>query len=183
MNLSDQSSNEEEQQLSKSQSLLESQHHHLLHCLEKTTNHEFADEQYYEQSYLEGSLHSCPSHSPSLTSQEGMTGTCCTRRYKRNHRPFPNSSTPACVLTHPLTHTHPHPNLQELHTIHIQHLNTSRSSLNMLVDKPSHPNCQSGPLTTATISIPTPPATTPEGDAHLPTTGLILQNVMKVSAL
>ncbi|CAL8276567.1 unnamed protein product [Boreogadus saida] len=28
---------EDEQQLSKSTSLLESQHHHLLHCLEKTT--------------------------------------------------------------------------------------------------------------------------------------------------
>lgn len=32
-----QSSCEEEQRLSKSTSLLESQHHHLLHCLEKTT--------------------------------------------------------------------------------------------------------------------------------------------------
>lgn len=32
-----QSSTEEEQRLSKSASLLESQHHHLLHCLEKTT--------------------------------------------------------------------------------------------------------------------------------------------------
>ena len=32
-----QSSTEEEQRLSKSTSLLESQHHHLLHCLEKTT--------------------------------------------------------------------------------------------------------------------------------------------------
>ncbi|MED6236173.1 hypothetical protein ATANTOWER_005322 [Ataeniobius toweri] len=37
MNLSDQGSTEEEKRLSKSTSLIESQHHHLLHCLEKTT--------------------------------------------------------------------------------------------------------------------------------------------------
>ncbi|KAG1973816.1 potassium voltage-gated channel subfamily D [Pimephales promelas] len=40
---------EEDQQLKKTTSLLESQHHHLLHCLEKTTNHEFVDERLYEQ--------------------------------------------------------------------------------------------------------------------------------------
>ncbi|MED6294596.1 Potassium voltage-gated channel subfamily D member 3, partial [Characodon lateralis] len=37
MNLSDQGSTKEEKRLSKSTSLIESQHHHLLHCLEKTT--------------------------------------------------------------------------------------------------------------------------------------------------
>ncbi|XP_055788403.1 potassium voltage-gated channel subfamily D member 3 isoform X1 [Salvelinus fontinalis] len=179
MNLSDQSSIEEEQQLSKNQSLLESQHHHLLHCLEKTTNHEFADELCYEQSYLEGALQSYPSQSPSLSSQEGMTGTCCTRHTKRNHTPLPNSSIPTCALSH----THPHHNLQELSTIHIQPLNTSRSSLNMRVDEPARLNCQSGTITTAIISIPTPPATTPESDAHPPPSGPALQNVVKVSAL
>uniref|UniRef100_A0A4W5L4Y8 Potassium channel voltage dependent Kv4 C-terminal domain-containing protein n=1 Tax=Hucho hucho TaxID=62062 RepID=A0A4W5L4Y8_9TELE len=179
MNLSDQSSIEEEQQLSKNQSLLESQHHHLLHCLEKTTNHEFADEQCYEQSYLDGALQSYPSQSPSLSSQEGMTGTCCTRHTKRNHAPLPNSSIPTCALSH----THPHHNLQELSTIHIQPLNTSRSSLNMRVDEPVRLNCQSGTITTAIISIPTPPATTPESDAHPPPPGPALQNVVKVSAL
>ncbi|XP_034151774.1 potassium voltage-gated channel subfamily D member 3 [Esox lucius] len=177
------SSTEEEQQLSKNQSLLESQHHHLLHCLEKTTNHKFADEQCYEQSYLEGALHSYPSRSPSFSSQEGMTGTCCTCCSKRNHGPFPNSSMPTCLLTNPPSHTHPHHNLQELSTIHIQPLNTSRSSLNMLVDEPARPNCQSGTITTAIISSPMPPATTPEVDAHLPPTGFALQNVVKVSAM
>ncbi|CAB1336027.1 unnamed protein product [Coregonus sp. 'balchen'] len=162
-------------------------------------NHEFADEQCYEQSYLEGALQSYPSQSPSLSSQEGMTGTCCTRRSKRNHAPLPNSSMPTCALTHPLTHTHPHHNLQELSTIHIQPLNTSRSSLNMRVDEPARLNCQSGRITTAIISIPTPPATTPVGDAyppppgpahppppgpaHPPPPGPALQNVVKVSAL
>uniref|UniRef100_A0A671VX26 A-type voltage-gated potassium channel KCND1 n=1 Tax=Sparus aurata TaxID=8175 RepID=A0A671VX26_SPAAU len=179
MNLSDQSSTEEEQRLSKSTSLLESQHHHLLHCLEKTTNHEFVDEQYYQQSYLEAGLQSYPSRSPSLSSQDGVTGTCCTRRSKKHHTPLPNASAPAHMQ--PLTHTHQQC-LQELSTIHIQPLSTSRSSLNMRVDEPAPLNCQSSQITTAIISIPTPPVTTPEGDAHLPA-GPTHQNVVKVSAL
>ncbi|KAM3618843.1 uncharacterized protein V6R79_025726 [Siganus canaliculatus] len=163
MNLSDQSSTEEEQRLSKSASLLESQHHHLLHCLEKTTNHEFVDEQYYQQSYLEAGLQNYPSRSPSLSSQDGVTGTCCTRRSKKRHTPLPNAS--ASAHMQPLTHTHTHQQgLQELSTIHIQPLSTSRSSLNMRVDDPAPLNCQSSQITTAIISIPTPPVTTPEGD-------------------
>ncbi|KAM3618844.1 uncharacterized protein V6R79_025726 [Siganus canaliculatus] len=181
MNLSDQSSTEEEQRLSKSASLLESQHHHLLHCLEKTTNHEFVDEQYYQQSYLEAGLQNYPSRSPSLSSQDGVTGTCCTRRSKKRHTPLPNAS--ASAHMQPLTHTHTHQQgLQELSTIHIQPLSTSRSSLNMRVDDPAPLNCQSSQITTAIISIPTPPVTTPEGDAHLPA-GPTHPNVVKVSAL
>ncbi|XP_038579100.1 potassium voltage-gated channel subfamily D member 3 isoform X2 [Micropterus salmoides] len=175
------SSTEEEQRLSKSTSLLESQHQHLLHCLEKTTNHEFVDEQYYQQSYLEAGLQNYPSRSPSLSSQGGVTGTCCTRRSKKNHTPLANASAPAHMQ--PLTHTHTHQQvLQELSTIHIQPLNTSRSSLNMRVDEPGSLNCQSSQITTAIISIPTPPVTTPDGDAHLPA-GPTHQNVVKVSAL
>uniref|UniRef100_A0A4W6F560 A-type voltage-gated potassium channel KCND1 n=1 Tax=Lates calcarifer TaxID=8187 RepID=A0A4W6F560_LATCA len=175
------SSTEEEQRLTKSTSLLESQHHHLLHCLEKTTNHEFVDEQYYQQSYLEAGLQNYPSRSPSLSSQDGVTGTCCTRRSKKHHTPLPNASAPAHMQ--PLTHTHTHQQgLQELSTIHIQPLSTSRSSLNMRVDEPAPLNCQSSQITTAIISIPTPPVTTPEGDAHLPA-GPTHQNVVKVSAL
>uniref|UniRef100_A0A3Q2PXF1 A-type voltage-gated potassium channel KCND1 n=1 Tax=Fundulus heteroclitus TaxID=8078 RepID=A0A3Q2PXF1_FUNHE len=159
----------EEKHLSKSASLIESQHHHLLHCLEKTTNHEFVDEQYYQQSYLEAGLQNYPSRSPSLSSQDGVTGTCCTRRSKKNH--------------HPLKHMHTHlQGLQELSTIHIQPLSTSRSSLNMRVEEPAPLNCQSSQITTAIITIPTPPVTTPEGDAHLPAAPS-LQNVVKVSAL
>ncbi|XP_034447789.1 potassium voltage-gated channel subfamily D member 3 isoform X2 [Hippoglossus hippoglossus] len=170
---------EEEQRLSKSTSLLESQHHHLLHCLEKTTNHEFVDEQYYQQSYLEAGMQNYPSRSPSLSSREGVTGTCCTRRSKKHHTPLQNASGPAHMQ--PLTHTHQQ-GLQELSTIHIQPLSTSRSSLNMRVDEPAPLNCQSSQITTAIISIPTPPVTTPDGDAHLPA-GPTYQNVVKVSAL
>nr|XP_020472927.1 potassium voltage-gated channel subfamily D member 3-like isoform X4 [Monopterus albus] len=175
------SSTEEEQRLSKSTSLLESQHHHLLHCLEKTTNHKFVDEQYYQQSYLEAGLQNYPSRSPSLSSQDGVTGTCCTRRSKKHHTPLPNASAPAHIQ--PLTHTHTHQRgLQELSTIHIQPLSTSRSSLNMRVDEAAPLNCQSSQITTAIISIPTPPVTTLEGDAHL-SAGPTQQNIVKVSAL
>ncbi|XP_056130983.1 potassium voltage-gated channel subfamily D member 3-like [Lampris incognitus] len=174
----------DEQRLSKSTSLLESQHHHLLHCLEKTTNHEFVDEQCYQQSYLEGVPQNYQSRSPSLASQDGVTGTCCTRRSKKQHTPLPNASGPAGAHMHPLAHTHLHPHsLQELSTIHIQPLGTSRSSLNMRVDDPAPLNCQGGQITTAIISIPTPPATSPEGDATLPPPGPAHPNVVKVSAL
>uniref|UniRef100_A0A8C4GTB5 Potassium voltage-gated channel, Shal-related subfamily, member 3 n=1 Tax=Dicentrarchus labrax TaxID=13489 RepID=A0A8C4GTB5_DICLA len=187
-------STEEEQRLSKSTSLLESQHHHLLHCLEKTTYkcHIFFYDSLFvflplpaslslSCFYLEAGLQNYPSRSPSLSSQDGVTGTCCSRRSKKHHTPLPNASAPAHMQ--PLTHTHTHQQgLQELSTIHIQPLSTSRSSLNMRVDDPASLNCQSSQITTAIISIPTPPVTTPEGDAHLPAAPTH-QNVVKVSAL
>ncbi|XP_010790540.1 striated muscle preferentially expressed protein kinase-like [Notothenia coriiceps] len=138
-------------------------------------NHEFVDEQYYQQSYLEAGLQNYPSRSPSLSSQDGVTGTCCSRRSKKHHTPLQNTSAPA--LMQPLTHKHTHQQgLQELSTIHIRPLSTSRSSLNMRVDEPASLNCQSNQITTAIISIPTPPVTTPDGD-------LTHQNVVKVSTL
>ncbi|XP_051509960.1 potassium voltage-gated channel subfamily D member 3-like isoform X1 [Myxocyprinus asiaticus] len=151
MKLSPQGSIEEDQQMKKTTSLLESQHHHLLHCLEKTTNHEFVDERLYEQGYLQTAHQNFPSRSPSLSSEEGITGTCCSRRVKKNIQPL-NAS-----------HSHTH-NLQELSALHIQcgeqqPLNTSRSSLNLISDESGSLNCKSsGLVTTAIISIPTPPS-------------------------
>ncbi|XP_016422683.1 potassium voltage-gated channel subfamily D member 3-like [Sinocyclocheilus rhinocerous] len=173
---------EEDQQLKKTTSLLESQHHHLLHCLEKTTNHEFVDERLYEQGYLQTALQNFPSQSPSLSSEEGITGTCCSRRTKKNMQPLS------------ATHTH---NLQELSALHIQcgeqqPLNTSRSSLNLMSDESGSLNCKSsGLVTTAIISIPTPPSNNsraspdapppPNPDAPpLPNPGT---DVVKISAL
>ncbi|XP_058641613.1 potassium voltage-gated channel subfamily D member 3 isoform X3 [Onychostoma macrolepis] len=175
---------EEDQQLKKTTSLLESQHHHLLHCLEKTTNHEFVDERLYEQGYLQTALQNFPSQSPSLSSEEGITGTCCSRRTKKNMQPLS------------ATHTHTH-NLQELSALHIQcgeqqPLNTSRSSLNLMSDESGSLNCKSsGLVTTAIISIPTPPSNNsraspdapppPNPDAPpLPNPGT---DVVKISAL
>ncbi|XP_034776369.2 potassium voltage-gated channel subfamily D member 3-like [Acipenser ruthenus] len=197
-------STEEAKQLSKSTSMIESQHHHLLYCLEKTTglsflvddpvfsartstifkNHEFVDEQMFEQNCLD-SMQSYPSRSSSISSSPGLTSTCCSRRSKKSSH-LPNSSLPASRLR----------SMQELSTLHIQcseqpALSSSRSSLNMKSDEAFRPNCKSSQITTAIISIPTPPGTSPEEDnnhppshcqpANINTTGNV--NIVKVSAL
>uniref|UniRef100_H3BGI5 Potassium voltage-gated channel, Shal-related subfamily, member 3 n=1 Tax=Latimeria chalumnae TaxID=7897 RepID=H3BGI5_LATCH len=179
---------EEEQQMSKSTSLIESQHHHLLHCLEKTTvktavltstppsqfllggffsirfylqNHEFIDEHIFEQNCIEGSMQNYPTtRSPSLSSHHGLTTSCCSRRSKKTTH-LPNSNVPATRLR----------SMQELSTIHIQcseqpSLTTSRSSLNVKTDDGLRLNCKTSQITTAIISIPTPPVTTPEGETQ-----------------
>ncbi|EFB15080.1 hypothetical protein PANDA_006736, partial [Ailuropoda melanoleuca] len=177
----------EEEHMGKSTSLIESQHHHLLHCLEKTTaaprslgahpppshplsyffsfcfpqNHEFIDEQMFEQNCMESSMQNYPStRSPSLSSHPGLTTTCCSRRSKKTTH-LPNSNLPATRLR----------SMQELSTIHIQgseqpSLTTSRSSLNLKADDGLRPNCKTSQITTAIISIPTPPALTPEGESR-----------------
>ncbi|XP_047437864.1 potassium voltage-gated channel subfamily D member 3-like isoform X3 [Mugil cephalus] len=155
---------EDEHKLTKSTSLLESQHHHLLHCLEKTTAHEFVDEQLYEQNCLETTLQNYPTRSPSVSSHDSPVGTCCGRRGKRN-APLPNASLPPAHSAP--THQGP---LQELSAIHIQcgdplsHTASSRSNLNLKTHESSRINCKSGRITTAIISLPTPPALTPDGD-------------------
>ncbi|XP_056414256.1 potassium voltage-gated channel subfamily D member 3 isoform X2 [Hyla sarda] len=176
-------STEEDPHIGKSASLIESQHHHLLHCLEKTTNHEFMDEQMFEQNCRESSMQNYPtSRSPSLSSHHGLS-SCCSRRNKKTTH-FPNSNVPATRLR----------SMQELSTIHIQcgdqpTLTTSRSSLNLKADDGLRSNCKSAQITTAIISIPTPPALTPDGEnrpASPPgrTTNIHnTSNVVKVSAL
>ncbi|XP_059687230.1 potassium voltage-gated channel subfamily D member 3 isoform X2 [Gavia stellata] len=180
-------STEDEQHMTKGTSLIESQHHHLLHCLEKTTNHEFIDEQLFEQNCMESSMQNYPSsRSPSLSSHHGLTTSCCSRRNKKTTH-LPNSSVPATRLR----------SMQELSTIHIQcseqpSLTTSRSSLNMKSDDGLRPNCKTAQITTAIISIPTPPALTPEGESRPPpgspghSTNIsttTTSNIVKVSAL
>ncbi|XP_040391959.1 potassium voltage-gated channel subfamily D member 3 isoform X2 [Cygnus olor] len=180
-------STEDEQRMTKGTSLIESQHHHLLHCLEKTTNHEFIDEQLFEQNCMESSMQNYPSsRSPSLSSHHGLTTSCCSRRNKKTTH-LPNSSVPATRLR----------SMQELSTIHIQcseqpSLTTSRSSLNMKSDDGLRPNCKAAQITTAIISIPTPPALTPEGESRPPPSSpghstnistTTTSNIVKVSAL
>uniref|UniRef100_A0A3Q4ATJ6 BTB domain-containing protein n=1 Tax=Mola mola TaxID=94237 RepID=A0A3Q4ATJ6_MOLML len=149
---------EDEQKLMRSISLLESQHHHLLHCLEKTTAHEFVDEQLYQQNCLETALQAYPSRSPSVSSHESSVHTCCCRRVKRN-TPLPNASLASAHQS----------SLQELSAIHIQchdplSHTASRSNLNLKTDNRSRINCKSGRITTAIISLPAPPALSPDGD-------------------
>uniref|UniRef100_A0A8C2WC47 A-type voltage-gated potassium channel KCND1 n=1 Tax=Cyclopterus lumpus TaxID=8103 RepID=A0A8C2WC47_CYCLU len=174
---------EDEQKLTKSTSLLESQHHHLLNCLEKTTAHAFVDEQMYEQNCLETALQTYPSRSPSLSSHDSSVGTCCSRRGKRN-TPLPSS--------HPVP-THQGP-LQELSAIHIQCCDrpshtASRSNLNRKTDESGRLNSKGSRITTAIISLPSPPALTPDADSlrrppqRRPPLTLAGTNIVKVSSL
>ncbi|XP_074798408.1 A-type voltage-gated potassium channel KCND2 isoform X4 [Natator depressus] len=173
------STKEEEQNfLSKSGSSFETQHHHLLHCLEKTTNHEFVDEHIYEDSCMEVStVNRSSSHSPSLSSQQGVTSTCCSRRHKKTFR-IPNTN---------ITGSRPG-SIQELSTIQIRcmertSLSNSRSSLNAKMEECVKLNCEQPYVTTAIISIPTPPVTTPEGDNRPESPLYSGGNIVRVSAL
>ncbi|GCB72632.1 hypothetical protein scyTo_0006391 [Scyliorhinus torazame] len=206
LELTDSGDKEQQQCPNKPGSAVARQHHHLLHCLERTTglsyllddplisvrtsastkNHELLDEPMYEQNCLEGSMQNCPStHSPSLSSESGTTSTCCSRRSNKKSTHLPNSSVSAAQLR----------SMQELSTIHIQSgeqasFNTSRSSLNDKSEESLRINCKSSQITTAIISIPTPPGTTPEGEnrpavpnqssTSMKTTSC---NIVKVSAL
>ncbi|KAG8577518.1 hypothetical protein GDO81_010206 [Engystomops pustulosus] len=169
-----QGSSEEEQALvNKTGSTFATQHHHLLHCLEKTTNHEFVDEQTYEDSFMEVSTINKPrNHSPSLSSHHEGSSFCCSRRNKKNLR-IPNATT----CSH-------HGSLQELSAIQIQCMErNSRSSLNAKVEETIKLNCEPSYVTTAVISIPTPPVTTPEEDGRSASPDYAQRNIVRVSAL
>nr|XP_046239151.1 potassium voltage-gated channel subfamily D member 3-like isoform X1 [Scatophagus argus] len=143
---------------SSANAFIQSKRNGLLNELLELTAHEFVDEQMYEQNCSETALQTYPSRSPSISSHDSSAGTCCGRRLKRNS-PLPNASLPS-------THQAP---LQELSAIHIQcgeppSHTTSRSNLNLKTDNSGRINCKGGRITTAIISLPTPPALTPDGD-------------------
>ncbi|XP_039904337.1 potassium voltage-gated channel subfamily D member 2-like isoform X1 [Simochromis diagramma] len=85
-------------------------HHHLLNCLEKTTNHEFVDEKTYEASCKDVTLLKQVSCSSSISSSSthGLS-SCCGRR-KRKTFNVPNSNMSVGLQG----------NLQELSTIQIR---------------------------------------------------------------
>ncbi|XP_062913893.1 potassium voltage-gated channel subfamily D member 2 isoform X2 [Mobula hypostoma] len=174
----EQLSNDEEQALvSKSVSSFQRQHHHLLHCLEKTTNHDFVDEQTYEENCLEESTRNRSNSHSSFSSQHGLTGTCCSRRSKKPFR-LPNSNTSS---------SHPG-NVQELSTIQIRclqesGLSNSRSSLNAKLEESVKLNCEQSYITTAVISMPSPLIATSEGDDRPDSPEQAETNIVKVSAL
>ncbi|XP_016299465.1 potassium voltage-gated channel subfamily D member 2-like [Sinocyclocheilus anshuiensis] len=93
-------------------------HHHLLHCLEKTTNHEFVDEQTYETNCMEVSLTKpSMSRSSSLSSSPHGLSSCCTRRNKRKSFNVPNYNMAGGRRN----------SIQELSTIHIRERPMSNS--------------------------------------------------------
>ncbi|XP_045648728.1 potassium voltage-gated channel subfamily D member 2-like isoform X1 [Ursus americanus] len=212
-----QSSEDEQAFVSKSGSSFETQHHHLLHCLEKTTNHEFVDEQVFEESCMEVATGNRPSsHSPSLSSQQGVTSTCCSRRHKKTFR-IPNANVSGshrgsvqelstiqirCVERTPLSNRQlrsplckckepemidSHRDIDIIDKYSAAPKNTStpsiRSSLNAKMEECVKLNCEQPYVTTAIISIPTPPVTTPEGDDRPESPEYSGGNIVRVSAL
>ncbi|XP_071402182.1 A-type voltage-gated potassium channel KCND2 [Centroberyx affinis] len=156
----------------------EVEHHHLLHCLEKTTNHEFVDEKTYEASCMEVTMVKQASRSSSMssTSPHGLT-SCCSRR-KRKSFNVPNSNMSVGLQG----------SVQELSTIQIRERPISnrlafRSSLNAKFEETVPLNCDQPYITAAVISMPTPPVTTPEGDESASSTDYSQANIVRVSAL
>ncbi|XP_062850796.1 potassium voltage-gated channel subfamily D member 2 isoform X2 [Trichomycterus rosablanca] len=167
---------EEEALVCKTNPTFDTQHHHLLHCLEKTTNHEFVDEQTYETSCMEVSVVK-PSTSRSSSISSSPHGiTCCSRRNKRKSFNVPNSN---MVAGH-------RDSVQELSTIQIRErpLSNSRSSLNAKFEETVPLNTEQQPyITAAVISMPTPPVTTPEGGESASSPDFLRSNIVRVSAL
>ncbi|XP_056320007.1 potassium voltage-gated channel subfamily D member 1 [Danio aesculapii] len=137
----------------KNRSSFEHQHHHLLHCLEKTTNHEFTDELTFSEMCMTESVGYRTSRSTSISSQQGVSTSCCPRRAKRRAIRLANSTVSVSRGS-----------VQELDTLHV-HKTTirpqSRSSLNARTEDLKL-NCDDRDFTAAIISIPTPPANTPD---------------------
>ncbi|XP_043935946.1 potassium voltage-gated channel subfamily D member 1-like [Protopterus annectens] len=137
----------------KNRSSFEHQHHHLLHCLEKTTCHEFTDEQTFSEMCMAESMGYRTSRSTSISSHQGISTSCCPRRVKRRAIRLANSTVSVSRGS-----------MQELDTLQIQKssIAQSRSSLNARTHDNMALNCDVTDLTAAIISIPTPPANTPD---------------------
>ncbi|XP_051547262.1 potassium voltage-gated channel subfamily D member 2-like isoform X2 [Myxocyprinus asiaticus] len=161
----------------KSNPTFETQHHHLLHCLEKTTNHEFVDEQTYETSCMEVSMMKpSMSRSSSLSSSPHGLSSCCSRRNKRKSFNVPNSNMSGGRRG----------SIQELSTIQIRErpMSNSRSSLNAKFEETVPLNSEEHSyITAAVISMPTPPVTTPEGGDSTSSPDFLQSNIVRVSAL
>ncbi|XP_039521408.1 potassium voltage-gated channel subfamily D member 1 [Pimephales promelas] len=137
----------------KNRSSFEHQHHHLLHCLEKTTNHEFTDELTFSEMCMTESVGYRTSRSTSISSQQGLSTSCCPRRAKRRAIRLANSTVSVSRGS-----------VQELDTLQVHKTYVgpqSRSSLNARTEDLKL-NCEDRDFTAAIISIPTPPANTPD---------------------
>ncbi|XP_037551543.1 potassium voltage-gated channel subfamily D member 2 isoform X2 [Nematolebias whitei] len=151
----------------------ELQNHHLLKCLEKTTNHEFVDEKVFEDSCREMIPVKQLSHSSSSSSSPPSV-SCCGHR-KRRRFSIPNSN----------MSVHLQGSLQELSTIQIQErpLVSSQSSLNAKLEEKLPLNCNQPYLTSAIISRPRPLGATPEGNESVRSTDDYQASLVRVSSL
>ncbi|XP_030281832.1 potassium voltage-gated channel subfamily D member 2-like isoform X2 [Sparus aurata] len=147
----------------------ESQHHHLLHCLEKTTNHEFVDEQTFQSNCMEISvMNKSGSRTSSLSSSPHGLSSCCSRR----HRKKSSFSLPST-------------NNQELSTIQIRErpVANSRSSLNAKLDETVPLKCDEPYNTPSMVSLSAPAVTSSDGHGSTTTTAYSQSNIVRVSAL
>ncbi|XP_035002838.1 potassium voltage-gated channel subfamily D member 2 [Hippoglossus stenolepis] len=146
--------------------------HHLLQCLEKTTNHEFVEEKTYDESCREVTLVKQVSRSSSILSSPHSLTSCCARRKKKTFK-VPNSNMSVGLQS----------SFQELSTIQIRERPSvvSRSSLNANFEETVPLNCDQPHITAAVISMPTPPGTA--GDGSTGSTNDSQGNIVRVSAL
>ncbi|XP_032379704.1 A-type voltage-gated potassium channel KCND2 isoform X2 [Etheostoma spectabile] len=147
----------------------ESQHNHLLHCLEKTTNHEFVDEQTFQANCMEISvMNKSGSRASSLSSSPHGLSSCCSRR----HRKKSSFSLPST-------------NNQELSTIQIRErpVVNSRSSLNAKLDETVPLKCDKPYITPSMVSLSAPVVTSSDGHGSTTTTAYSQSNIVRVSAL
>ncbi|CAK6961624.1 potassium voltage-gated channel subfamily D member 2-like isoform X1 [Scomber scombrus] len=147
----------------------ETQHHHLLHCLEKTTNHEFVDEQTFQANCMEISImNKSGSRTSSLSSSPHGLSSCCSRR----HRKKSSFSLPST-------------NNQELSTIQIRErpVANSRSSLNAKLDETVPLKCNEPYITPSMVSLSAPVVTSSDRDGSTTTTTYSQSNIVRVSAL
>ncbi|KAK3101448.1 hypothetical protein FSP39_003666 [Pinctada imbricata] len=146
----------------KPQDVLEMQHHHLLSCLEKTTDREFVElDMAFNGALTKPSETPPPSPDPSISSLDRHRNTgCCARRFSP-HRRF---------LVKRRNTDSDNDDLNDIQ-IRLPTLNrSSRSNLNAV--STSTPNSKSNNLTvtTAIVTLPTP-STTPETEsAHTQST-------------
>ncbi|XP_062238344.1 potassium voltage-gated channel subfamily D member 2 [Platichthys flesus] len=143
--------------------------HHLLQCLEKTTNHEFVEEKMYHENCREVTLVKHVSRSSSILSSPHSLTSCCARRNKKN-------SNMSVALQS---------SFQELSTIQIRERPSvvSRSSLNANFEETVPLNCDQPHITAAVISTPAPAGTKTAGDGSTGSTNDSQVNIVGVSAL
>ncbi|KAM8891266.1 A-type voltage-gated potassium channel KCND2-like isoform 2-T3 [Spinachia spinachia] len=147
----------------------ESQHNHLLHCLEKTTNHEFVDEQTFQANCMEISvMNKSGSCGSSLSSSPHGLSSCCSRR----HRKKSSFSLPST-------------NNQELSTIQIRErpVVNSRSCLNAKLEETLPLKCDKPYITPCMVSLSAPVVTSSDGHGSTTTTAYSQSNIVRVSAL
>ncbi|XP_033943632.1 A-type voltage-gated potassium channel KCND1 [Pseudochaenichthys georgianus] len=156
----------------KNRSAFDQQHNHLLHCLEKTTNHEFTNEMNYSELCMTESVGFKTSRSTSLSSHQGAQNNssgCCPRRARRRAAMRLANSTVSVSRG----------SVQELDTLRGlkgPHAARGRSSLNaQMCDMKL--NCGDPDFTAAIISIPTPPANSP--DESLPSSPAPMLGILR----